>query len=642
MSGARSLRVVILALATLVVLLAVTGPALADDTEPPEWGNATKAGATTIDVTVYDDGTLDISSIDRDDFVLTAGKVENISVEQIDESGNRTGARISLALENRVNENNVTVGLRSGATISDSVGNQLTNGTVTVSGMDTVTPRYRGYGLRRINSSTVEIRAETNEPLSGLRLSVGGPQTDELSRANFTESTGDTVLYTARYTAPEEGEYSFLWMAATDRYNNTSILARRKQFRYDGSSPNVTLEGPDNATVGEPVNFTAKNSSDDQEIDQFQWRIDDGTIIPGESIRVAFPTPGIHEVSVDVTDPYGNTGTETRRVSVGPAQGSVDGVTVTRSTDTEVSATVEGTGMTQLLRGSNGTLVRGTNASLDRLTASFPANQTADLTVRARNETPSSFTAGTGLATFTVDHGETPVDRVTFWFSVERATLDRAGIEPAELSLYRDEDGWTPLDTSVIGGGDRVVYRASSPGFSAFVVGGDPSVDDGSETDGDESQPVEQTGTADIAVSNVTVEPDSLSAGDQAVLTVTLDNAGTATGDYLVTVFLNDSELATREVTVPAGQTRTTEFARELPEGGPLEVGSQRVANVSRAGGGSGGMLSGLPSLPALPSLPNPLALWPGGIVGTVLGAVIGGVVVIYGVLKGLAIYLGY
>jgi hypothetical protein len=40
--------------------------------------------------------------------------------------------------------------------------------------------------------------------------------------------------------------------------------------------------------------------------------------------------------------------------------------------------------------------------------------------------------------------------------------------------------------------------------------------------------------------------------------------------------------------------------------------------------------------------LPNPLALWPGGIVGTAIAGLLGLVAVTYGVLKALAVYLGY
>ncbi|MFC7027721.1 hypothetical protein ACFQH8_09950 [Halomicroarcula sp. GCM10025710] len=205
-----------------------------------------------------------------------------------------------------------------------------------------------------------------------------------------------------------------------------------------------------------------------------------------------------------------------------------------------------------------------------------------------------------------------------------------------------------PLETAVVSqSGSRIVYQASAPGLSTFVVGSGATAaltDDEPEstgTSGAEPTPTQtqsDAGEPAIVVTNVTVSPEEPTAGDQAVVTVDLANRGTATGDYRVAVVLNGSLLTSRTVTVPAGATRSTEFARSVPEGGTLSVAGQDVATVS----GSGGGLS-LPavSLPAL-GLPNPLSLWPSGLVGTVLSAVVGLVVVVYGVLKALAIYLGY
>lgn len=636
----RTLLAVLLLGALAVV---VSGPVAAADTTPPEWGNATKGNATTIDVTVYDDGTLDTGSISADDFVLTEGTVENVSVTSLDVGGeNRTGARVSLFLDGRLDVNEVTVGLRSGATIEDEAGNALADGTVTVSGMDTVTPRYRSFALRRVNESTVEIRAETNEPLGGLRVSIGGPTTDELNRSDFDESVDSTAVYTTRYTFPEEGKYAVLWMSATDRYNNSIRFSRLKQFRYDGSAPNVTLDGPENATVGDPVNFTAADSTDDQRIEDYRWRVDGGTIIPGESIRVAFATPGTHEIAVEVTDPFGNAAVATRTVTVRTANGSAGAVALTRHNATHATATVDGTGFAQTVDAPDGPLVSGANASLVRVTASVPDDGTVPVALRARNRTPPSLATATGdagLGLFEIDHADVPAEAVTIRFAVDRAALNRHGVGPDAVTLYRDDGGWTALETAVVERGDtRVVYRATAPGLSRFAVGLD--TDQTTEESGDDTtptpteQPTEQAaqqGTPDVRVTNVTVDPANLSVGDRAVLTVTLTNRGTATGDYLVAVFLNDSTLATREVTVPAGETRTTEFARDVAERGPLEVGNQRVTNVSNGGGGF-----------ALPGVPNPLALWPSGIVGTILSVLVGLVVVVYGILKALAIYLGY
>ncbi|WP_276276914.1 PKD domain-containing protein [Haloarcula regularis] len=612
----------------------------------PEWGTATKGNATTIEVTVYDNGTLDTGSITRDDFLLSSGTVENVSVTSINASGaNRTGARVSLRLAERLNVNNVTVGLRSGATIVDEAGNPLTDGTVTATGMDTVTPRYQAFETTRVNTSTVEMAITVSERLGNLTLSIGGPQIDTLYRSNFSVDAGGSVTYTTRYTFPEEGEYSMILLSVEDQHDNAIRFGHQRTFRYDGSAPTVTVAGPTNATVGESVTVTA-NATDAQGIASYRWRVDGGTILPGDAVTVAFASPGTHELSVAVTDPFGNRAVETHRVAVVGA-GIDGGVDVRKPSARRAVANLTGTGTTQRVTPTNGSLVTGANASVERIRATFPANETVTLSVRARDRTPPSFATATGevgLVRFDLAHGSATASGVTFTFAVSRAALNATDTDPASVTLYRDEGGWVPLETAVVDRtGSRVVYQASSPGLSTFVVGTGASKPGDDTESGATAQAQEQStpapterGEPNVVVANVTVTPEAPSAGDQAVVSVDLANRGTATGDRRVVVALNGSVLTSRTVTVPAGETRTTEFARTVPEGGTLTVANRRVANVS-AGGPS------LPSL-SLPDLgvPNPLSLWPSGIVGTILSAAVGLVVVVYGVLKALAIYLGY
>ncbi|MFC6755653.1 hypothetical protein ACFQER_01720 [Halomicroarcula sp. GCM10025894] len=137
----------------------------------------------------------------------------------------------------------------------------------------------------------------------------------------------------------------------------------------------------------------------------------------------------------------------------------------------------------------------------------------------------------------------------------------------------------------------------------------------------------------------MTVNETSPSVGETVVINVTATNRGEAGGTYPFSVRLNGTSVATHELSVPAGDTVTRSYEQNLTAEGELSVAGTPVANVSAESGGSllpasvAGLLSGLP---------NPLALWPGGIVGTVLGALVGLVVVVYSVLKALAIYLGY
>ncbi|MGB9953502.1 PKD domain-containing protein [Haloarcula marismortui] len=646
----------------LVALLLLTllgtvasGTAAADDTESPEWGNATRGNATTIEVTLFDDGgSLDTSTIQAADFELTAGRVENVSVTSIDASGtNRTGVRVSLLLEKKVDTDNVTVSLRDAASITDEAGNELPHKSVTVSGMDSVVPKYQSFEVSRVNSSTARISVGIHEPIQQLRVSVGGPSIDTLNISGFTERTGNVNTYTRTYTFPEEGEYSLLLMSVTDENGNENSFGRQQTFLYDDSAPNVSVAGPENATVGESVTFSAAETTDNQGVDSVRWQVGSDTILTGENITVAFASPGSHEVTVTVADPLGNTDSVTRVVSV-VGNGSAGNVTVRQPNATTANVSVNGSGQTQQIRSPEGPLVTGENGTLERLAASFPGNESATLTVRSRQPTPAFVTATghTGVSRFDIDHGSVPAEGATFTFTVDRDTLAAVGAEPEAVTLFRKDGGWTPLATAIAGRSEsHIVYRADSPGLSTFVVGVERTaatdVDAEAATTNSETSTAEpettetqteEPGQPDILVTNATAVPSELGPGERTVIAVELENRGTASGDHNVIVALNTSILTTRTVTVPAGETRTTEFARSMPDNttGNLTVDGQRVGNVTADSGG-------LP-IPALPSvgIPNPLSLWPDGIVGTVLGGLLGVAIGLYSVLKALAIYLGY
>jgi len=522
--------------------------------------------------------------------------------------------------------------------------------------MDTLVPDDESFELNRVNASTVEVQVETDERLDGIELNILGPVDDNLSRANFTESVDRTATYTATYTVPEEGQYTFVWARATDRYGNFLRLEETRDFEYDDGYPDVVLDGVEETTVGETVNFSAAESDDDG-IESYQWRIDGGTILTGPSIDIAFAVAGTHEVVVEVTDTTGNTTVASQQVQVAPANDSA--VTLSQENATYATASVEGTGYLQQVRATDGQVVESGNVSLDRISATFPSETAVDLTFSANDSTPQSLGV-TGLGLFEISHGNVTAEDVTFRFEVNRSALDQTDTTPADVRLYRNDSGWTELDTSIVNRGDaHVEYQASSPGLSQFAVGvpAQQSTESGNETtesdsgnettDSGESNdtesdpgPSEPSGSPDVVVTNVTVNETSPSVGDTVSINVTATNRGTAAGNYSVDVVLNNSTLATEEMEVRPGATQTEEFVHQVPEEGALEVDGQRVGNVT-SGGGLLGILPG-PVASILSAIPNPLALWPSGIVGTILGGVIGLVVTVYAILKGLAIYLGY
>lgn len=614
------------------------------DTAPPEWGTATRVTGTEINVTFYDNRGIDTSSIDASNFTVNPGSVESVSDVTNFTDGGRSGVYFSLHLADPLSADSVTIGFNG--SITDTDGNRLASGTRTVTGMDAVSPEYRGYTLDRVNGSTVDVHVATNEPLDTLRVTVTGPVNDTLTRSDFREHGSDTLFYTAQYRFSEEGSYSFVWDRAGDRNGNTLRLSAIRNFYYEDNAPDVILEGPHSTSVETPVSFSAASSTDEDGIESVRWRIDGGTVLTGETVEVAFASAGTHELVVEVTDGDGNTAIQRRTVRVSGTDGPVR---FDRHNATHATATVEGTGFVQQVRGANGSVVESSNASLDRLNAAFPSGVNASLAFRAADSTPDSLNA-TGLGLFEITHSDVPADSVAFRFSVDAAVFNRVGAEPADVSLYRFTDGWTELETTVVSRGEgTIVYGASSPGLSQFAV----AVEDSGTPEGvqaaqgtptqtpmpTESPQTEAPAVSDIAITNVTVNETNPSVNDTVSINVTARNRGSAAGNRTFAVLLNDTSLGSNQIAVGAGETRTQEYVYELPQAGPLDVAGQRVATV----GSGGGLLGSLPVVGGIfSSLPNPLALWPGGLVGTVLAGLVGLSVVTFGVLKGLAIYLGY
>lgn len=76
---------------------------------------------------------------------------------------------------------------------------------------------------------------------------------------------------------------------------------------------------PSSPQAGEQVAFDASGSSDpDGSIAGFSWDFDDGETGAGETIDHAFEEPGVHQVTLAVTDDDGATDTSSRSVPVGP------------------------------------------------------------------------------------------------------------------------------------------------------------------------------------------------------------------------------------------------------------------------------------------------------------------------------------
>lgn len=659
-----------------------------DSGEPPAFGNATKGNVTTFELTITDDTDVDETSITAADFELSTGNIDGITV-------NETGsdAVVEFRLADVVASDAVTVSLDDTGTITDEAGNQLTDANATVTGMDGFRPQLQNFSIVRTNESTATVRVVSSEALSELYVGVGGPGTDTLTMANFTKISTPAqyeVPYEANVTFPEEGEYDLLVGTMIDTNGVTTKFGVERTVLVDHTPPTASIAAPASARVGETVTFSGEPSSDEYGVASYNWSVGENRTATGQSTEFAFDTPGYHGVTLTVTDERGNTdsttypilvdapvttenvsveATDVGEVSDGTPNGTV---TVVRASTATVGSN-RTTGRVRIAR--DGSLLSSTAVSLESLVVDVPVDTSARLEFASAANLSDWFDTAntTALAGFEVSH-ERSLPTATFRFSVNRSRLDAAGLSPDDVTLYREADGWRQVYTTKIAeNGGEITYEATAAGLSRFVVGGsgggtaqddsqqsvdsdgstgadaDGGADDssgegagdgtGEGTDGTGQSP-SQSGTASILVTNSTLLTETVDAGDRAVVRAIASNSGNATGTYVVGFVVNNSAVSTTTVTVPAGENRSVTFAEPVEAGGTVVVNGTIAGTLSVEANQSDGAATtasggGLP-------IPNPLALWPGGFVGRALGAVFWFAVILYGVLKGLALYLGY
>ena len=115
-----------------------------------------------------------------------------------------------------------------------------------------------------------------------------------------------------------------MWLNATIRDDGLyAVLLWR-----DSSPPTAVIKANASAVVGEPVLFDATGSSDDVGVVYYAWSFGDGEEGEGEAVTHAFPESGVYEVTLTVSDAYGNVGTEAYEVTVEEPERQASGNTM--------------------------------------------------------------------------------------------------------------------------------------------------------------------------------------------------------------------------------------------------------------------------------------------------------------------------
>jgi hypothetical protein len=633
----------------VVAGLLLAGPALADDSTAPTVGNATVIDETTFELEIEDDGGVDEGSIAASDFALSSGSIDAI---QANESGN--DSVVTVTTTDPVRSHNTTITLEGA--IADDAGNERTDGNATVVGIDGYPPFLKEYSVAWIENTTLRIEFYVDEPVHNASVSVSGPQDESFDRSDFREEDtppGNEYRYWTNHTIEEEGEYEITLASVTDSYGNTQQYYNDRRALQDRTDPIARVDGPQTASVGEPVSYVGGQSDDDRTVSAYEWAVDGTVVGTTATLGHVFETAGRHEVALTVTDGRDNADSTKYPIEVLEATTTAD-VAITPTNGTGVDIAIgPNRSLERVLVDRPGGLAGNGSAVLDALVFTVPINGSATLSTDAATGAPAEFDGGAAIETVTVEHGTTPVSDVTFRFSVNRSAIAAAGLDSGDVTMYRESGGWTRLPTLRVADNEtHVQYRATAPGLSQFVIGGAEAVDGGTVGDGDaggqegngdgSDQPAEDAsdGEPAFAIVDGRLLTRNVSAGDPMVVRATVANDGTASGTYVAGLSVNGTVLRTTQVTVPPGELREVTIAETATAGGNVTVNGTRVGAVAMTGGsgvdgGDGGNGFSVPVV-------NPLSLWPGGLFGRVMGAVFWLVVILYGALKGLALYLGY
>jgi hypothetical protein len=236
-----------------------------------------------------------------------------------------------------------------------------------------------------------------------------------------------------------------------------------------------------------------------------------------------------------------------------------------------------------------------TDASLVQTNVSAGTELGVNVTVANRGNASGSYTAGLALNGSVV------------------ATADSPAVAANESATFR-----------VSYAADPGTYAVSVNGTAAGTVTVVPGASDGSSA-GD---------APPVTVTNVTVGQSTLAPGETLTVNVTVRNDDDRPRVYTAGLALNGGVVATASSPpIPAGESRTFSLLHTVNRTGQFSVAVNRTTGGTITVEESGGLLASVLGL---------VGFLPMGLVRPLAMFVLLPLAVIYGVLKALAIYLGY
>ncbi|UPV99879.1 PKD domain-containing protein [Halorussus gelatinilyticus] len=379
----------------------------------------------------------------------------------------------------------------------------------------------------------------------------------------------------------EEGTYE-VSVTVTEADGDTDTATKTVEV-VDLQGPTAKLVAPDNVTVGEQFNVTAKGAGDPSGLDYINWKFDGENRTKGKVATHTFHETGNKTVTLLMRDLEGHNTRMQTTVNVLPAdddsKNGDDG-------DSKKGVKDGNNG------GSNGGYVppanpggNGGNSNDDsdakntddsKVTAPLTdadgnvgsvtvhaSSSDADPTVKVSDTVPANVTAPTvqkdGFAALSYLN-VSGADRTTFTVSKDR--LNESGAAPGAVELFRYENGsWSAVETSRLNETDDAYRFGANVSNGTFAVGIGKAV----------------TSVTDLSVGSASVKP-----GTSVTVTATVRNTGHAAGEQKVELTVGGEVVATKTVSVAAGDATDVTFTHTLGESGVYEVavGSQNAEIV--------------------------------------------------------------
>ncbi|MDH5020870.1 PKD domain-containing protein [Halobacterium rubrum] len=484
----------------------------------------------------------------------------------------------------------------------------------------TVTTSYADVGERTVSVTAVDTQNATDTATSTVTVAEDRPPTASLT-APEEPVVGESVAFDASGSSDDFGVAEYQWdfdgdgavdattaadqptatysFDATGNYTanvtvvddggNTANASAALTVVEPNSPPTAALSVPSSATVDESVTFDASNSSDDDAVVEYRWRVTDenetavlNETTTGPSTTYSFDDAGTYDVSLVVTDDAGATDEATASIEVETANETVD-----LSAAAEASATETEPGEPVTFDGSGSTPAD----AIDTYEWAFGDDETATgETADHAYDDPGTYTVEltvTGSADDDDDDDSEPRnDTATLQIVVSEPDNGGGGGSGGGGGGSGGGGGGSGGGGggSGGGGGGSGGGGGGSGGGGGGGGGGSGGSGGGGGVDvgggGGGGPPDDAGGEPAFEVGELNVTNADPVAGQNATFGVGVANTGNASGTTNVTFTLDGDTLATETVELDEGERTTVTVSHRFETAGSYLVGAENASHV--------------------------------------------------------------